>query len=71
MLLPLLKYFPFPHPTSIKIPPTGIVCMNFSTLGQGLCRVSLKCDAICSYTFKNINTRFQYHKQNYLNNNKK
>lgn len=41
---PLLfpKYLQLPHPTSTKSEPNGKDRTNDSTLGQGLCRVSLK-----------------------------
>lgn len=43
-----LKYFPFPHPISINMDPVGKDFINSETLGQALCLVSLKWDAISS-----------------------
>lgn len=41
-----VKYFPFPQPTSTTIEPTSKELTNLTTFGQGLCLVSLKCEAI-------------------------
>lgn len=44
-------FLPLPQPRSSTIDPAGTCCMKSTTLGQGLCRVVLKCPAICSYTW--------------------
>ena len=45
-----VKYLPFPQPTSTSMEPDGNELTNSKTFGHGLYLVSLKCDAILSYT---------------------
>ena len=44
------KYLPLPQPTSIKTDPGSKAETKLAMFGQALCRVSLKCGAMFSYT---------------------